>query len=91
MPRSNGNQTMKFGPLIEYYVANIFLQNHAENEAGILKNASYNVKKQVTNTFVLIYFGRPQLGHTMTTNLKTIQTVHPEVCSILIFHKRIWD
>ena len=33
--QSKGNQTMKFGWLIEYE-RNIFLQNHAENEAGRL-------------------------------------------------------
>ena len=33
--QSKGNQTMKFGWLIEYE-RNIFLQNYAENEAGRL-------------------------------------------------------
>ena len=33
--RSKGNQTMKFGQLIEYNKRNIFfLKNHTENEAG---------------------------------------------------------
>ena len=27
---------MKFGQLIEYYQRNIFIQNHAQNEAGRL-------------------------------------------------------
>ena len=48
--RSKGNQTMKFGQLIEYN-RNIFLQNHAGNEAGrlvpelslLFKKVSYNV------------------------------------------------
>ena len=31
-----GNQTMKFGQLIEYNKINIFFENHAENEAGRL-------------------------------------------------------
>ena len=34
--QSKDNQTMKFGQLIEYNMKNIFLQNCAENEAGIL-------------------------------------------------------
>ena len=34
--QSKGNQTMKFGQLIEYNKRNIFLQNYAENEAGRL-------------------------------------------------------
>ena len=32
-------------------------------------------------------FGRPWFGHTTKINLK-IQTVAPEICLILIFHKR---
>ena len=31
MSRSKGNQTMKFGQLIEYNMRNIFLKNHAQN------------------------------------------------------------
>ena len=34
--RIKGNQTMKFGQLIEHSKRNIFLENHAENEAGKL-------------------------------------------------------
>ena len=32
--QSKGNQTMKFGQLIEYNKRNIFLKNYVENEAG---------------------------------------------------------
>ena len=53
--KSKGNQKMKFGQLIEYSVRNIFLQNHAENEAGRLvpdlflffKKALYEVETNV--------------------------------------------
>ena len=53
--KSKGNQKMKFGQLIEYSVRNIFLQNHAENEAGRLvpdlflffKKALYEVETSV--------------------------------------------
>ena len=31
--RSKGNQSMKFGQVIEYSKRNIFLQNYTENEA----------------------------------------------------------
>ena len=31
-----GNQTMKFGQLMEYNKRNIFFENYAENEAGRL-------------------------------------------------------
>ena len=34
--QTKGNQAMKLGQLIEYNEKNIFLQNHAENEAGRL-------------------------------------------------------
>ena len=34
--RSIGNQTMKFGQLIEYNVIILFLKHHTENEAGTL-------------------------------------------------------
>ena len=36
MSRIEGNQTIKFGQLIEYNERNICLKNHAENEAGRL-------------------------------------------------------
>ena len=50
--RIRGNQTVKFGQLIEYNKINIFLKNHAENETGKLfpdhflcfKKALYGVK-----------------------------------------------
>ena len=34
--QSKGNQTMKFGQLIEYNKRNIFFKNYAENQAGRL-------------------------------------------------------
>ena len=34
--RSKGNQAIKFGRLIKYWVENIFLKNYAENEVGRL-------------------------------------------------------
>ena len=60
MSRSKGNQTLKFGQVIEYNKMNIFLQNHAENEAGRLvpdlflffKKALYGVK---TNSLQLSF------------------------------------
>ena len=44
----------------------------------------------MSSTLVLIYFGRPGLGHTVKTNFITFQTVNPAISSILIFHKRVW-
>ena len=38
--------------------------------------------------FARINFGRPQLGHIIKINS---QTVDPEIYSILISYKRVWD
>ena len=43
----------------------------------------------MVSTLVLIYFGRPQLGHTIKTNLTKFQTVDPEIWSILNFYKYV--
>ena len=44
IPRSKGNQTMKFVQLTEYN-RNSFLKNHAENKAGIALNLPDNQNK----------------------------------------------
>ena len=77
--RSKGNQAVKFGQLIEYKVRNIFFEMHAESEArrlvpGVsflfffLKKKLYMISKQVASTFILIYFGRLHLMHTIIIN-----------------------
>ena len=38
-------------------------------------------------TEILIYFGRPWLGHTIKINSKAFQTVDQDTCSNLIFIK----
>ena len=45
----------------------------------------------MVNILVLIYFGWHRLGHKMKTNLKTFQTVNPEIRLILIIYKRVWN
>ena len=45
--RSKGNQTMKFGQLIEYNKSNIFVKNHAENEPGRLFPELFCVLKKL--------------------------------------------
>ena len=70
------------------------MKNHAEKEAGKLvpdlrlffKKAFKEVKAKG-----LLYFGGPRLGHTIKIKCIQFQTVDPEICSILIFLKRIWD
>ena len=42
-------------------------------------------------TLVFIYFNIPGLGHAVKTNSVTVQIVHSKICSILIFHKRVWE
>ena len=43
--------------------------------------------KQVVSTLVLIYFGRPPIGHTIKENCKTFQTVDLKKCPILILKR----
>ena len=44
--RFKGNQTLKFGQLIEHPKRNIFLQKYAENEAGKLVPDSFLIFKK---------------------------------------------
>ena len=41
----------------------------------------------MVSTLAFACFGRPRLGHTIKTNLITIRTVDPDICSILMFLK----
>ena len=45
----------------------------------------------MVRTFVVINFGSPRLGHTIKTNGKKIWAANPEIGSVLIFSKRVWD
>ena len=67
---TEGNQTIQFGQLIEYYVKNIFLKNHAENEPVRLvsdhfcffqKNIIWGKKSD--SNLVSIYFDNLTIGH----------------------------
>ena len=60
---------MKFDQLIEYNKRNIFLKNHAENEAGrLIPDLFFFFKKKKLSMrtsglrLVSIYFDSPQLG-----------------------------
>ena len=66
--QSKGNQTMKFGQLIEYDRRNIFSKNYAENEAGrvvpdlLIFLKKLNMRwKQLACSFVSIFCDSPQL------------------------------
>ena len=54
-------------------------------------NVLYKVKAIVVSTVVLIYFGRPELVHTIKTNFIIFQAVDQMICSNLRFYKRDWD
>ena len=69
--RSKGNQAVKFGQLIKYSVRKIFLlkpcrkwgrKTSSRPIFGVLKKLCLRLK-QVVSTLVLIYFGRPHIGH----------------------------
>ena len=42
---------------------------------------------------ILVYFRRPPIGYTIKTNCMKFhpEPVDPEICSIFIFCKRVWD
>ena len=45
----------------------------------------------MVSNLVVTYFGRPRFEHTMNGNFRTFQTVNPDICSIFVFNKRVWD
>ena len=79
---------MKFGQLLEQKVRNLFLQNHVENKERrlvpdlfVFKKALGTVKASGQHPS----FNAPRLRHTIKINFITLQTVEPEICSILGF------
>ena len=76
----------------------MLFKNLTENEARwlvpefllLFKKALWE-KRQVVSTLLLVYFARPQLGHTIKIGFITFQTVSPEICSLLIFHEMVCD
>ena len=93
--RSEGNCAMKFRYLIDYNVKNIFLKKSCRKSGrqtssrplfAFSKSFIWG-KIQVVSTVVLIYFGRPRLGHAIKTNCITFRTDDLEICSVLIFYK----
>ena len=43
----------------------------------------------MVSTLVLIHLGQPGLGHTIKTNFKTFQTVHPETVFVISKNRRV--
>ena len=92
--RSNGSQKMKFGQLIENNMINNCIQRLCRKgkfQTSQFLKKLYIRSKQVVRTSFLIYIGRPLLGHALKTNCTTFQATDPEMCSILVFQKRIRD
>ena len=81
---------MKFSQLIEYNVKRDRETTSSRACFLFFKKAFYKVKASDQH-LSFVYFGRPHLGHTIKTNLIIFQTVDPDICSNLIFYKRVWD
>ena len=54
------------------------------------KKALYEVKASGLQLSFNI-FRQPSTWHTIKTNCIKLQTIDPEICSILIFQKRVWE
>ena len=75
-----------------------FFENYVENEAGRLfsnlylfsKKAQYEVKSSDMQLSLNI-FRQPSTWHKIKTNCIKLKTIAPEIYSILIFWKRVWD
>ena len=74
---------------------NIFLHKSCKNEVRwIVPDLFLFLKKALHNsggTLVFIYFNIPGPGHAVKTNSVIVQILHPKLCPILIFHKRVWE
>ena len=99
--QSKGSQPMKFGQLIEYKKKNIFFKNYAENEGKKTnyrplfftkkkKKALHSVKASCLQLSFNIFW-EPWTLHKIKTKCIILQTTEPEICSILIFQKRICE
>ena len=95
--RSIGNQTMEFGQVIEYNKRSIFLRKSCRKcDREIISRRCvcfliklYRSLKQVVCNLISICFDSPQL--TIKTNCINSQAIDLEICSILIFQKRVWE
>ena len=85
--RINGNQTMKFGQLIEYPKRNIFL---FQTTFCFFKKALYQVKASSPQLDYVI-FRQPSNQKTFKINCSKLYTIDPEISSILIFQIRLWE
>ena len=88
---------MKLSRLIDNNKRNTFLQKLCRNEAGRLvpdlflffKYALYEVKASDLQLNFNI-FRQPSTQDSIKTNGIKLQTIDPEICSILIFQRKVW-
>ena len=96
--RSKDNQTIKFGQVIEYNKRNILFKNHVQNETRMLirklflffKRAFYEERAGGLQLSFNIFW-QSSTWHTIKTSCIQFQTTDPDICSILIFQKRVWE
>ena len=95
---NKGNETIKLGQLIQDKKKIFYLKNHAENEARRLipdlflffKKALYKAKASGLQLGFTI-FRQPLNQYTIKANFIKLQTIDPEIYSILIFQSRVWE
>ena len=88
------DQTMKLGQLLEYNQRSIFLQNNAENDAKRLVPDHFLFFKKAlceAKANLVSMLQQPSTWHTIKTSSIKLQTIVPEICSILTFQKRLWE
>ena len=93
--RTEDNQSMKFGQLIECNVRNIFLQKlcrkwhrvSSSRPLFVFYKASYEVKASDQHLSFNVFWWY-SIWTTIKTSSIKLQTVDPEICLILIFKKR---
>ena len=97
--QSKGNQTNKFGQLIEHNLRIICLQNLCGIRGRVnsskpffffLKETLYEFKTSGLQLSFNI-FRQPSTCHTIKRKRIKLQTINPEICSIFNFQKRVWD
>ena len=88
---SKGNQITKFGQVMDYNKINVFFRNHAGNQAGrLFPDQFYEVKGNGLQ-FSFNIFRQSSTQHRVKTNCIKLQTIDPEIYSILMFQKRVCE
>ena len=96
--QSKDKQTMEFGQLKDHNKRNTFLQNYAKNDAErpvpdlflFFEKALPEVKASGLR-FCCKIFRQNSIWHAINTNCIELWTINPEICSSLVFQKRIGE